>query len=85
VRFSVKIYIIQSVRSLAGKEMILDYTLFPESPEFYATYRMRNDRTGQLYSGKFSISVVDLKHIDLATTDDQAQHCDLWASIASRK
>jgi uncharacterized coiled-coil protein SlyX len=48
-------------------------------------FRMRNDRTGQLYSGKFSISVVDLKHINLATTDDQAQHRDLWASFFKAK
>jgi uncharacterized coiled-coil protein SlyX len=37
------------------------------------------------YSGKFSISVVDLRHIDLATTDDQAQHRDLWASFFKAK
>jgi predicted RNase H-like nuclease (RuvC/YqgF family) len=42
---------------------------------------MKNDRTGQIYSGKFSISVVDLKHIDLATTEDKQKHRDLWASF----
>jgi predicted transposase/invertase (TIGR01784 family) len=41
----------------------LDYTLFPDSPEFFSKYRLRNERTGQLYTGKFLISVVDLKHI----------------------
>jgi uncharacterized coiled-coil protein SlyX len=46
---------------------------------------MRNDRTGQLYSGKFSISVVDLRHINLATADDRAQHRDLWASFFKAK
>jgi predicted transposase/invertase (TIGR01784 family) len=57
----------------------LDYTLFPESPEFFAKYRMQNEHTGQLYTGKFLISVVDLKHINLATEEDTRSHRDLWA------
>jgi predicted transposase/invertase (TIGR01784 family) len=57
----------------------LDYTLFPENPEFFSVYRLRNERTGQLYTGKFSISVVELNHINLATEEDRAAHRDLWA------
>jgi predicted transposase/invertase (TIGR01784 family) len=57
----------------------LDYTLFPESPGFFSVYRLRNERTGQLYTGKFSISVVELKHINLATEEDLAKKRDLWA------
>jgi predicted transposase/invertase (TIGR01784 family) len=59
----------------------LDYTLFPEYPEFYATYRLRNERTGQLYSGKFRISVVDLTQIKLATEEDKQSHRSLWAAF----
>ena len=59
----------------------LDYTLFPEHPEFYATYRMINERTGQLYSSKFRISVVDLTKRNLATKEDIAHHRDLWAAF----
>ena len=59
----------------------LDYTLFPDSPEFYATYRMINERTGQLYSSKFRISVVDLTKRNLATEEDIAYHRDLWAAF----
>ena len=59
----------------------LDYTLFPDSPEFYATYRMINERTGQLYSSKFRISVVDLTKRNLATEEDIAHHRDLWAAF----
>jgi hypothetical protein len=55
--------------------------VFPEHPEFYATYRMKNERTGQLYSSKFQISVVDLTHIELATKEDKRSHRDLWASF----
>ena len=59
----------------------LDYTLFPDSPEFYATYRMINERTGQLYSSKFRISVVDLTKRNLATKEDIAHHRDLRAAF----
>ena len=59
----------------------LDYTLFPDYPEFYATYRMINERTGQLYSSKFRISVVDLTKRNLATKEDIAHHRDLRAAF----
>ena len=59
----------------------LDYTLFPYYPEFYATYRMINSRTGQRYSSKFRISVLDLTKRNLATKEDIAHHRDLWAAF----
>jgi predicted transposase/invertase (TIGR01784 family) len=59
----------------------LDYTLFPEAPEFFAKYLLKNERTGQLYSSKFLISVVDLTQIHLATEEDIQAHRDLWASF----
>jgi predicted transposase/invertase (TIGR01784 family) len=63
----------------------LDYTLFPESPEFFAKYRLRNDRTSQLYTSKFLISVVELTQIHLATEEDIQAHRDLWASFFKAK
>lgn len=63
----------------------LDYTLFPNHPEFYATYRMKNELTGQLYSSKFRISVVDLTNIELATKADKQRHRDLWAAFFKSK
>lgn len=59
----------------------LDYTLFPEHPEFFSTYRLINQRTGQLYSSKFQISEVDLTLRNQATEEDIAQHRDLWAAF----
>ncbi len=59
----------------------LDYTLFPDAPEFFATYLLSNVRTGQVYSSKFQISVVDLTHINLATEEDIQSHRSLWASF----
>jgi predicted transposase/invertase (TIGR01784 family) len=63
----------------------LNYTLFPDEPEFYASYHIRNDRTGYLYTGKFRISVVNLTQIDLATEDDKQHHRDLWAAFFKAK
>ena len=42
---------------------------------------MINERTGQLYSSKFRISVVDLTKRNLATEEDIAHHRDLWAAF----
>lgn len=59
----------------------LDFTLFPEAPEFYATYQLKNVKTGQIYSSKFAIHVVDLNRTDLATEEDQKYGIDKWAKL----
>ena len=59
----------------------LDYTLFPKHPEFYATYLFMNKRTHQIFTDKMRISVVDLKHIDLATEEDRRHKIDQWARL----
>lgn len=60
---------------------LLDYTLFPEAPEFYANYYLMNEKTYQKYSDKLRISVVDLTQIDLATEEDKAYGIDHWAAL----
>ena len=59
----------------------LDFTLHPEEPEFYATYKMLNVKNHRLYSDKFILSVVDLKEIELSTEEDKAYNIDYWARI----
>ena len=63
----------------------LNYTLFPEAPEFFATYELRNRKTGKLYSSKFSIHVLDLTKIDLATKEDKKYGIDRWARLFMAK
>ena len=59
-----------------------DFTLFPEKPEFYATYRMINIKNlSQVYSDKFTLSVVDLTQIDKATEEDKSSKIDYWARL----
>ena len=63
----------------------LNYTLFPEAPEFFATYELRNRKSGKLYSSKFSIHVLDLTKIDLATKEDKKFGIDRWARLFMAK
>ena len=63
----------------------LNFTLFEDQPEFFATYELRNKKTGHLYSSKFSIHVLDLTQIDLATAEDQNYEIDRWAKLFKAK
>ena len=59
----------------------LDFTLFPEYPEFYSTYKMMNVKNHHIYTDKFVLSVVDLKHMELATQEDREWKLDYWAAL----
>lgn len=59
----------------------LNYTLFPEHPEFYAVYKMINMKNHHIYSDNFVLNVVDLSRIDLATDEDREYHIDTWAKM----
>ena len=60
---------------------LLNYTLFPAHPEFYATYQLLNVKDYTLYSDKLRLSVLDLTHIELATEQDKALQLDCWARL----
>ena len=60
---------------------LLDFTLFREYPEFYATYQFMNVKNHMVYSDKLQLSVVDLTHIDLATKKDRQHRIDCWAAF----
>ena len=60
---------------------ILNYTLFPDAPEFYATYRLMNIKSHKIYDDKLRLSVLDLKHIELTTEEDKAYQVDCWARL----
>ena len=64
---------------------LLDYTLFPEHPEFYSTYQFLNVKNHTLYSDKLRISVLDLSRIDLATEEDRQYQLDYWAALFKAK
>ncbi len=60
---------------------ILDFTLFPKHPEFYATYKMKNVRKHYIYNSKFTLNVLNLKQIKLATNGDKLWKLDFWARL----
>ena len=60
---------------------ILDFSLFKDAPEFFSTYHLRNDKTSDIYTSKFALSVLDLTQIKLATEEDKSWNIDKWAAL----
>ncbi|MDE6530853.1 MAG: Rpn family recombination-promoting nuclease/putative transposase, partial [Lachnospiraceae bacterium] len=60
---------------------LLDFTLFQDSPEFFANYYLMNAKNHRIYSDKFRLSVLDLTQINLATETDRAYRIDCWAAL----
>ncbi len=63
----------------------LDYTLFEDSPEFYATYKMMNIKNYKIFNDKFIIGVVDLNRTELATAEDKEYGLDDWVRLFKAK
>ena len=63
----------------------LDYTLFLEQPEFYASYKLINVKNHQKYSDSLTLYVVDLSRTDLATEGDKRYHIHEWAMLFKAK
>ena len=64
---------------------ILDFTLFPQLPEFYATYKLLNIKNHHVFNDKFILSVLSLKQIELATDEDKEWGLDTWARFFAAK
>ena len=52
-----------------------------DKPEFYASYKLLNEKTHAAYSDKFILRVVNLKQIDSATDEDRANRINYWARL----
>ena len=59
----------------------LDFTVFEEHPEFFASYKLLHTREGYPYTDKFQLHIIDLTNIHLATGRDKAYRLDLWARM----
>ncbi len=59
----------------------LDYTLFPERPKFYDTYKLLSIHDHEKYSDSLTLCVIDLSRIELATEEDRAYHVSDWAKL----
>ena len=59
---------------------IVPEDVFSETePEFYSSYHLKNDKNGHIYTRDFSLRVLYLNHIDLATEEDKRYGLDYWA------
>ena len=63
----------------------LNYTLFPEYPEFFAKYRMMNIINHNVYTTKFNLYVIDLTQIELATQEDVDTGLVYWTQVFKAK
>ncbi|MCI6629873.1 MAG: PD-(D/E)XK nuclease family transposase [Lachnospiraceae bacterium] len=59
--------------------------MFPENPKFCASYQLMNRKNNTLYSSNFTLNMIDLTHIDLATEEDKKYHIDEWARLFKAK
>ncbi len=60
---------------------ILNFTLFPDSPEFLSNYYLMNAKNHKIYSDKFRLTVLDLTQRNLATDEDIFYLTDIWAAF----
>lgn len=72
-----ELYEIQTVIHIG----FLNYTRFPETPEFYATYMLLKVKNHQLFSIKIRIGVVNLNQTELATEEDRFYGIDQWVAL----
>lgn len=63
----------------------LDFTLFPDYPEFYSSHMLLNVKNHHLFSSKIKLSVIDLSKIELATEEDKVYKIDYWARLFKAK
>ncbi len=64
---------------------ILDFTPFPDYPEFYASNKMMNIKKHYIYNDNFTLNVLDLTQIHLATDEDKEYKIDYWAKLFKTK
>lgn len=59
----------------------IDFSVFPEEPEFCSTYMLSNVKSHRIYTGKFTLKVVELNQTELATDEDKQYMIDRWARL----
>ncbi|MDE7206300.1 MAG: Rpn family recombination-promoting nuclease/putative transposase [Lachnospiraceae bacterium] len=64
---------------------ILNFSPFPDYPELFATNKMVNIKNNYIYNDNFTLNVLDLTQIHLATEEDKAYKIDYWAKLFKAK
>ncbi len=63
----------------------LDFDLFPDELSFYSTYQLMDIKSGKHFNDNFTIKVLSLNQIDLATKDDKEWRINEWARFFKAK
>lgn len=60
---------------------ILDFSLFPDSHQFYSEYLLRETKTHKVYSDKLAIRMLNLTQITNVTDEEQGSDLYKWAML----
>ena len=60
---------------------ILDFTLFPDAPEFYSENLLMNTKNHKIFNSKFILRVLDLSYLDKVTEEERDTPLYYWASV----
>lgn len=81
--------LLSSIRSNLSRQLttepLFSISRFPAHPEFYATSKMINVKKHYIYNDNFTLHVLDLNQIHLATDEDKAYGIDHWAKLFKAK
>ena len=64
---------------------IIDFTLFPDAPEFYSEYLLMNTKSQKIYNSKFVLCVLDLTQIDHVSEEEKQTDLYYWAKLFNAK
>lgn len=60
---------------------ILDFDSENVNPKLYSKYQLSDVETGEVYSRYLTLSVLNLKRVDLASDEDKRRKLDIWAKV----
>ena len=60
---------------------ILDFTLFPDAPEFYSEYLLMNTKTHKIFNRKFALRVLDLTQLEKVSEKEKETDLYYWAKL----
>ena len=63
----------------------INFDIYDDTNKFYDTFALTNSDSTKIYTNKFLVSVVNLRHIDKATYEDKLYKLDMWARLITAK
>ena len=60
---------------------ILDFTLFPDTPEFYSENLLMNTKNHKIFNSKFILRVLDLTQLENVSEKEKETDLYYWAKL----